>query len=41
MYLCDYDEYMEIKGLTYKDPEVFRDTLEKNALYRKQISIEE
>ncbi len=41
MYLCDYDECMEIKGLTYKDPEVFRDTLEKNALYRKQISIEE
>lgn len=41
VYLYDYDEYMEIKGLAYKDPQVFRDTLEKNALYRKQIFIEE
>lgn len=41
VYLYDYDEYMEIKGLAYKDPEAFRDTLEKNALYRKQISLEE
>lgn len=40
VYLYDYDEYMEIKGLAYKDLTAFREMLETNALYRKQISIE-
>ena len=40
VYLYDYDEYMESKGLAHKDPAAFRDTLEKNALYEKRISIE-
>ena len=40
VYLYDYDEYMEIKGLAYKNPEAFREMLETNALYEKRISIE-
>ena len=40
VYLYDYEEYMEIKGLAYKDPAAFRDALEKNALYEKKIPIE-
>lgn len=39
VYLYDYEEYMEIKGLALKDLTAFRDTLEKNALYEKKISI--
>lgn len=40
VYLYDYEEYMEIKGLALEDLTAFRDTLEKNALYEKKISIE-
>ncbi len=40
VYLCDYEEYMEIKGLAWENPTAFRDTLEKNALYEKKIPIE-
>ena len=41
MYLYDYDEYMEIKGLALgENPTAFREILEKNALYEKKISIE-
>lgn len=40
VYLYDYEEYMEIKGLAFKDLTAFRDTLEKNALYEKKIPLE-
>ena len=41
VYLYDYDEYMEIKGLALgENPTAFREILEKNALYEKKISIE-
>ena len=40
VYLYDYEEYMEIKGLALEDLTAFRDTLEKNALYEKKIPIE-
>ena len=41
VYLYDYDEYMEIKGLALgEDSTAFREILEKNALYEKKISIE-
>ena len=41
VYLYDYDEYMEIKGLALgENSTAFREILEKNALYEKKISIE-
>lgn len=41
VYLYDYDEYMEIKGLALgENSTAFREMLEKNALYEKKISIE-
>ena len=40
VYLYDYEEYMEIKGLALKDRTAFREILEKNALYEKKIPIE-
>ena len=41
VYLYDYDEYMEIKGLALgENPTAFLEILEKNALYEKKISIE-
>ena len=41
VYLYDYDEYMEIKGLALEENwTAFREILEKNALYEKKISIE-
>ena len=41
VYLYDYDEYMEIKGLALEENSTaFREILEKNALYEKKISIE-
>ena len=41
VYLYDYDEYMEIKGLALgENSSAFREILEKNALYEKKISIE-
>lgn len=41
VYLYDYDEYMEIKGLALEENwTAFREMLEKNALYEKKISIE-
>lgn len=41
VYLYDYDEYMEIKGLALgENPTAFREMLENNALYEKKISIE-
>ena len=41
VYLYDYDEYMEIKGLALgENSSAFLEILEKNALYEKKISIE-
>ena len=40
VYLYDYEEYMEIKGLALEDLTAFREILEKNALYEKKIPIE-
>ena len=41
VYLYDYDEYMEIKGLALgENSTAFREMLENNALYEKKISIE-
>ena len=41
VYLYDYEEYMEIKGLALgENSTAFREILEKNALYEKKISIE-
>lgn len=40
IYLYDYEEYMEIKGLALEDLTAFRNTLEESALYEKKIPIE-
>ena len=41
VYLYDYEEYMEIKGLAFgENTTAFREALEKNALYEKKIPIE-
>ena len=40
VYICDYDEYMDITEYAFEDNEKFKNTLEEIALYKKVIQTE-